>query len=52
MVRLVNRVSTDVLRVRVGVVKIEDMIMQSPLRWYIMSCVETSTSKCVRFYGT
>ena len=52
VVRLVNRVSTDILRVRVGVVKIGDMIMQSPLRWYTMSCVETSTSKCVRFYGT
>lgn len=52
VVRLVNRVSTDVLRVRVGVVKIEDKIMQSPLRWYIMSCVKTSTSKCVRFYET
>ena len=34
-VRLVGRVSTDVLRDRVGVVvKIEDMIIQSRLRWY------------------
>ena len=34
-VRLVDRVSTDVLRDRVGVVvKIEDMIIQSRLRWY------------------
>ena len=34
-VRLVDRVSTDVLRNRVGVgVKIEDMKIQSRLRWY------------------
>ena len=34
-VRLVDRVSTDVFRDRVGVVvKIEDMIIQSCLRWY------------------
>ena len=34
-VRLVDRVSTDVLRDRVGVImKIEDMIIQGPLRWY------------------
>ena len=34
-VRLVDRVSTDVLRDRVSVVvKIEDMITQSCLRWY------------------
>ena len=34
-VRLVDRVSTDVLRDRVSVVvKIEDMITQSRLRWY------------------
>ena len=34
-VRLVDRVLTDVLRDRVGiVVKIEDMIIQSRLRWY------------------
>ena len=34
-VRLVGRVLTDVLRDRVGVaVKIEDMIIQSRLRWY------------------
>ena len=34
-VRLVDRVPTDVLRDRVGVVvKIEDMIIQSHLRWY------------------
>ena len=34
-VRMVDRVSTDVLRDRVGVfVKIEDMIIQSRLRWY------------------
>ena len=34
-VRLVDRVSTDVLRDRVGVaVKTEDMIIQSRLRWY------------------
>ena len=32
--RLVGRVSTDVLRDKVGVVKIEDMIIQSRLRWY------------------
>ena len=33
--RLIDRVSTDVLRDRVGVeVKIEDMIIQSRLRWY------------------
>ena len=35
MVRLVDRVSTDVLRDMVGVVvQIEDMIIQSRLRWY------------------
>ena len=35
-VRLVDRVWTDVLRNRVGVVvKIEDMIIQSRLRWYV-----------------
>ena len=33
-VRLVDRVSTDVLHNRVGVVVIEDMIIQSRLRWY------------------
>ena len=34
-VRLVDRVSTDVLRDRVAVfVKIEDMIIQSRLQWY------------------
>ena len=34
-VRLVNRVSADVLRDRVGVVvKVEDLIIQSHLRWY------------------
>ena len=34
-VRLVDRVSTDVLRNRMGVVvKVEDMIIQSHLRWY------------------
>ena len=34
-VRLVDRVSTDLLRDRVGVVvKIENMIIQSRLRWY------------------
>ena len=34
-VRLVDRVSTDVLSDRVGVVvKIEDMVIQSRLRWY------------------
>ena len=34
-VRLVDRVSTDVLHDRVGVVvKIKDMIIQSCLRWY------------------
>ena len=34
-VRLVDRISTDVLRDRVGVaVKIEDMIIQSRLSWY------------------
>ena len=34
-VRLVDRVSTDVLRDKVGVVvKMEDMITQSRLRWY------------------
>ena len=34
-VRLVDRVSTDVLRDRMGVaVKIEDMIIQSCLQWY------------------
>ena len=33
--RLADRVSTDVLRDRVGVfVKTEDMIIQSRLRWY------------------
>ena len=35
VVRLVDRVSTDALRDRMGVVvKIEDMIIQSRLRWY------------------
>ena len=34
-VRLVDRVSTDGLRDRMGVVvKIEDMIFQNHLRWY------------------
>ena len=34
-VRLADKVSTDILRDRVGVVeKIEDMIIQSRLRWY------------------
>ena len=34
-VRLVDRLSTDVLRNRVGVVvKIEDMIIQRHQRWY------------------
>ena len=34
-VRLIDRVSTDVLRDRVGVAaKIEDMIIQCHLRWY------------------
>ena len=34
-VRLVDRVSTDVLRDKVGIaVKIEDMITESHLRWY------------------
>ena len=34
-VRLVDRVSTDILRDRVGVVmKIEDMIIHIRLRWY------------------
>ena len=33
-VRLVDRVSTDVLRDRVSVVKIKDMIIQGCLRWY------------------
>ena len=32
--RLVDRVSTDVLQDKVGVVKIEDIIIQSRLRWY------------------
>ena len=46
-VRLVDRVSTDVLRNRVGiVVKIEDMIIQS----MVMSCVETSSPKYVRLW--
>ena len=35
MVQLVDRVSTDVFRVRLGVVvKIEGMIIQTRLRWY------------------
>ena len=33
-VRLTNRVSTNVLRDRVGVMKIEDVIIPSRLRWY------------------
>ena len=34
-VRLVDRVSTDVLRDKVGIaVKIDDMITESHLRWY------------------
>ena len=46
-VRLVDRVSTDVLCNRVGVVvKIEDMIIQS----MVMSCVETSIPKYVRLW--
>ena len=43
-VRLVDRMSTDVLRDRMGVVvKVEDMIKQSWLQWYghVGSCVET-----------
>ena len=35
-VRLVDRVLTDVLHDRVGVVvKIDNMIIQSPLQWYV-----------------
>ena len=33
-VRLVDKVSSDVLRGRVGVVKIEDTLLHSRLRWY------------------
>ena len=48
-VRLVDRVSTGVLRDRVSVaVKIEDMIIQS--RGMIMSHVETSIPKYVRLW--
>ena len=47
-VRLVERVSTDVLRDRMGVaVKIEDMIVQNRLGW---SCMETSIPKYVRVW--
>ena len=47
-VRLVDRVSTDILCDRVDViVKIEDMITQSRLGW---SCVETSVHKYVRLW--
>ena len=49
--RVVDRVSTDVLWDRVGVVvKIEDMIIQSCLPT-VMSSVETSTPKYVRLWG-
>ena len=48
--RVVDRVSTDVLWDRVGVVvKIEDMIIQSCLPM-VMSSVETSTPKYVRLW--
>ena len=36
-VRLLDRVSTDVLCDRVGVVKIEDVITQKP-SWVVWSC--------------
>ena len=50
-VRLVDKVSTDVLRDRVSVVvKIEGMIIQSRLRWYGHACVETSIPKYVRLW--
>ena len=48
-VRLVDWVSTDVLRDRVGVfVKIEDMIIQSG--GMVISCVETSILKYVTLW--
>ena len=51
-VRPVDRVSTDVLRDRMGdVVKIEDMMIQSHLRGMVISSVETSTPKYAG-YGT
>ena len=50
-VRLVDRVSIDVLRYRMsGVVKIEDMIIQSTLPCMVMSCVETLILKYVRLW--
>ena len=50
-VGLVDRVSNDVLRDRVGVVvKIEDMIIQSRLRGTVMSCVETSIPKDMKLW--
>ena len=51
-VRLVDRVSTDVLQDRVGVVvKIEDMIIQSCLQWYghVMCGDINSIPKYMRF---
>ena len=49
--RVVDRVSTDVLWDRAGVVvKIEDMIIQSCLPM-VMSSVETLTPKYVRLWG-
>ena len=50
-VRLVDRVSIDVLRYRMsGVVKIEDMIIQSTLPCMVMSCVETLILKYLRLW--
>ena len=50
-VRLVDRVSTDVLRDMVGVVvKIEDMTIQTVCGGMVMSGVETSIPKYVRLW--
>ena len=46
--RLADRVSTDVLRDKVGiVVKIEDMIIQSCLLWYgHVTCGDINSQMC------
>ena len=49
--RLADRVSTDVLRDRVGVfVKTEDMIIQSRRGGMVISCVEISIPKYVTLW--
>ena len=50
-VRLVDRVLTDFLGDRVGVVvKIEDLIIQSDCGSIVMSCIEISIPNYFRFW--